>query len=72
MFNKDTRIYREFVKIYGEPSFPKFVDMILERGRGKSCAVQPCLSLDVHWKSYLDGCSYCDLKYDYISKVSLV
>ena len=55
------------MKMYGEPSFEKFVKVIIE-GYQK-CHEGPCQSMDEHWRPYFAACSYCNLKYDFISKV---
>ena len=60
-------LYNWFKEKYGEPSFPKFVDMIIE-GAAK-CGEDSCSSMDVHWRPYYAACSYCDLPYNFISKV---
>ena len=59
-------LYNWFKEKYGEPSFPKFVDMIIE-GAAK-CGEDSCSSMDVHWRPYYAACSYCDLPYNFISK----
>ena len=38
----------------------------------KDCEQGVCQSMDEHWKPFYAGCSYCDLQYDYISKVSQI
>ena len=53
--------------MYGEPSFEKFVKVIIEGYQ--TCHEGPCQSMDEHWRPYFAACSYCNLKYDFISKV---
>ena len=60
-------LYNWFKEKYGEPSFPKFVDMIIEVAA--KCGEDSCSSMDVHWRPYYAACSYCDLPYNFISKV---
>ena len=63
----EIRLGAWFLASYGEPTFPKFVDSIIEGS--KDCHVGVCQSLDEHWKPFYAGCTYCDLKYDFITKV---
>ena len=64
----EIRLGAWFLNNYGEPTFPKFVDVIIEGA--KDCDIGVCQNLDEHWKPFNAGCTYCDLKYDYITKVS--
>ena len=64
----EIRLGAWFLNNYGEPTFPKFVDVIIEGA--KDCDTGVCQNLDEHWKPFNAGCTYCDLKYDYITKVS--
>ena len=67
--NSNNWIYKWFTDHYGEPSFPKFVDMIID-GAAR-CGEDKCSSMDVHWRPYYAACSYCDLQYNFISKVDI-
>ena len=64
----EIRLGAWFLNNYGEPTFPKFVDVIIEGA--KDCDIGVCQNLDEHWKPFNAGCTYCDLKYNYITKVS--
>ena len=55
---------------YGEPTFEKFARMIIQNSEG--CQQNFCRSLNEHWRPYLEACSYCDIDYTFITKVSLI
>ena len=64
----DIRLGAWFLATHGQPSFAKFVEVILEGA--KTCGEGVCAAMDEHWKPYYAGCSYCDLQYDFITKVA--
>ena len=63
----DIRLGAWFRATHGQPTFAKFVEVILEGT--KTCGEGVCAAMDEHWKPYYAGCSYCDLQYDFITKV---
>jgi len=65
---KTDYIYAWFTANYGEPSFSKFVTAVLHSAT--RCGEDSlCQSMDSHWRPYYASCSYCDLQYNFISKM---
>ena len=40
-------------------------------GEAAKCDEDKCSSMNVHWRPYYAACSYCDLQYNFISKVDI-
>ena len=40
-------------------------------GEAAKCDEDSCSSMNVHWRPYYAACSYCDLQYNFISKVDI-
>ena len=64
---QETWLTRWFRKNYGEPTFEKYAGMIIEKSQ--RCGANFCVSMNAHWRPFLEACSYCDLDYSFITKV---
>ena len=56
---------------YGENSFGKFVQMILDQSE-KNCQQLNNCKLDNHWKPFISRCAYCDVRYSVIAKAETI
>ena len=64
---QETWLTRWFRENYGDLTFEKYALMIIEKS--KNCEANFCISMDIHWRPFLEACSYCDLDYSFITKV---
>ena len=53
----------------GEPTFPHFVQYILDSPEVRGCTLEDCETVDAHWRPFYARCAYCDVDYDVIGKM---
>ena len=61
--NENSYLAERFRSQHGEPTFAKFVKMIIKRSENETG------TFNIHWEPYISSCSYCSFKYTIISKL---
>ena len=58
---EESALGQRFRHHHGEPSFAKFVDLVIKGGINDN--------FNIHWEPYISSCNYCSFKYTVISKM---
>ena len=66
-FVPDKNKNKPYIKIYGNPTFQAFIEMIVEK-RERVCPTYSSCHYDVHWLPYIAKCGYCDFPFKIIVK----
>ena len=67
--DKEYDLYKSkyYVETFGERTFENFVKMVLKSHQENCQDLNNCL-VNVHWRTYISRCGFCNIPYKVISK----
>ena len=65
--DKEYDLYKSKYVAFGERSFENFIKMVIKSHR-KNCNDMNNCMVNVHWRTYISRCGFCNIPYQVISK----